>query len=407
MDANAQFDTLIERPLAPEHPALLFRTPNELSEFFHVEREWFTQLRNTLQSTKNGDAFAANGLSLPIKLLNDKKNAVIGAVAELDKAYYEKLLNQYVADIGKRRLFNSRSRIGVFVSDTSAMDVVLAGRVAALACSTPMDWTSTTFAPWSYAATTLSLVEQGIHQSPPKLDVFLEQFAGDWGVRFSKIESAQQETTQTQLTALSEIKDRLSESNVAVQNFSKASGDALLETKAELLAIKKTYEEKLALQEPATYWSKKKVSHRWAAFGWAVAFSSAAVGGGLFVWNVWDQTAQPLLTAYGKNLSIKADAVPPSYGTFLPTIAAAFLIVWVLRIISRQIIASLSMSSDAAERATMLTTFLSLMQKPEHVKEDDRILILSALFRPSSITGEDAAPPNWFDILMQRVKPRN
>jgi hypothetical protein len=53
----------------------------------------------------------------------------------------------------------------------------------------------------------------------------------------------------------------------------------------------------------------------------------------------------------------------------------------------------------------MVMTFLALMQKPDHVRETDRVLILSALFRPATRTEEDGAPPNWFDLVMQRIKP--
>jgi hypothetical protein len=86
-------------------------------------------------------------------------------------------------------------------------------------------------------------------------------------------------------------------------------------------------------------------------------------------------------------------------------LAVAFLAVWVLRIISRQLLTHFVMASDAGERVAMIKTFLALMQLPEHVKEEDRILILSSLFRPSAKTEDAATPPNWFDLLMQRVKP--
>ena len=76
-----------------------------------------------------------------------------------------------------------------------------------------------------------------------------------------------------------------------------------------------------------------------------------------------------------------------------------------MRIISRQLLVNFSFASDAGERVAMVKTFLALMQKPEHVSENDRVLILSALFRPSTKSDDDAAPPNWFDLLMNRVKP--
>ncbi len=73
--------------------------------------------------------------------------------------------------------------------------------------------------------------------------------------------------------------------------------------------------------------------------------------------------------------------------------------------LSRQFLGHRALEADAAERVAMVQTFLALMEKPEHVAQADRLLILGALFRPSAKgDGDDAAPPSWLDLVMQRIK---
>lgn len=59
----------------------------------------------------------------------------------------------------------------------------------------------------------------------------------------------------------------------------------------------------------------------------------------------------------------------------------------------------------------MVKTFLALMRDDTAgktlVKDDDRILILHSLFRPSSVSAVDDAPPvHWFDILTNKVSSK-
>jgi hypothetical protein len=55
-------------------------------------------------------------------------------------------------------------------------------------------------------------------------------------------------------------------------------------------------------------------------------------------------------------------------------------------------------------RMAMVMTFLALMQKPDHVKEADRILILVSLFMPATQVSNDGAPRRWFDLVTEHIK---
>lgn len=170
-------------------------------------------------------------------------------------------------------------------------------------------------------------------------------------------------------------------------------------------AFRKTYNAELALRAPNTYWMEKRKGHRKAAAAFSATFIVLAGCSIAILFLIWQSTVAPHLMLPPDGQQVSQSTPAPSYGVFLPTIAVAFLCVWILRIVSRQLLVHLGLASDAGERMAMVQTFLALMQLPEHVKDDDRILILSALFRPSARSDDDATPPNWFDLLMQRLKP--
>ncbi|MCP4539940.1 MAG: hypothetical protein GY832_22600 [Chloroflexi bacterium] len=69
--------------------------------------------------------------------------------------------------------------------------------------------------------------------------------------------------------------------------------------------------------------------------------------------------------------------------------------VWAIRVLVRLLMSNIHLHDDAAERRTMLLTYLALLREGELPEGDVRQLILQALFRPSStgIVKDDAAPP--------------
>ena len=165
--------------------------------------------------------------------------------------------------------------------------------------------------------------------------------------------------------------------------------------------LKRVYDEKLALLAPTQYWSDRASSHRKVATGFAVAFGAVLIGTvGLFAW-----LAMPHLFAVAGNKEVSPIL------TLIPVAIPAFAGVWVLKILSRLLSENLQMMRDAKERETMVKTFLALMRDDTAgktlVKDDDRILILHSLFRPSSVSAVDDAPPvHWFDILTNKVSSK-
>lgn len=167
---------------------------------------------------------------------------------------------------------------------------------------------------------------------------------------------------------------------------------------SEWSELKRVYDEKLALLAPTQYWTDRATSHKWIAVWFAVSFGvllTAFVG--LFSW-----LAMPRLF----ELASQKDDSPIL--TLVPVAVLAFAGIWVLKMLSRLLSENLQMMRDARERETMVKTFLALMRDDKDgksiVNDNDRILILHSLFRPSSVSAIDDAPPvHWFDILTNKV----
>lgn len=158
----------------------------------------------------------------------------------------------------------------------------------------------------------------------------------------------------------------------------------------------KAYDEKMALAAPTSYWQKR------AKVSMATAAAYAVIFVGIISIALWqfEQYAIPYLAAA---------AVPgvPILTAVLPVLVPAFAVIWILRILGRLLAESIQLMQDARERSTMVMTFLALMNDEVRgktlVTDDDRLLILHSLFRPSAVSATDDAPPvNWFDILSRK-----
>lgn len=170
------------------------------------------------------------------------------------------------------------------------------------------------------------------------------------------------------------------------------------DTKEQWSNSLKIYTEKMALAAPVTYWTSRAKASKWAAIAYAALFAILiSVGITVFV-----QLGIPHLNQMS---GIKGVSVLVAV---LPVLVPAFAGVWLLRMVGRLLSENIQLMQNATERATMVQTFLALVNDEVHgkslVTDDDRILILHSLFRPSSISAADDSPPvNWFDILSRKL----
>ena len=172
----------------------------------------------------------------------------------------------------------------------------------------------------------------------------------------------------------------------------------LSESRAKLADLEDLYANKLHLEAPVTYWSRKADRHRNFAAAFGVVFLLLA-SGLVFAMFKFDDNLQPFVDAAADKpiVAIVFLGIP------------VFVAVWVLRFVARLFLQNIALNNDGRERAAMTETFLALMKDEEaKMTEADRILILQALFRPSAVShpSDDGAPPNWFDVLMSRIDPK-
>lgn len=164
-----------------------------------------------------------------------------------------------------------------------------------------------------------------------------------------------------------------------------------------LKEIKRRYTEELSLQIPVTYWNKKADDHQLAAYIWGTCFIASAVCVVLFSGTFLQHlitNVTPMLKELGGN----------QWSVFFIITFPAFLVVWALRMVSRNVMMNFNHMHDARNRKIMTETFLALMSENK-ATENDRILILNALFQPINLSSaEDHAPPHWFELMMERVK---
>jgi hypothetical protein len=160
--------------------------------------------------------------------------------------------------------------------------------------------------------------------------------------------------------------------------------------------IQKTFIEELALRAPAEYWtSKQKFHFRFSVVAGLVSFGAIA----LCIGNVTSMTEQALLSV--KSIGSPQDSL--RLGSLFVTIVFA---VWAIRMCVRIFFSQLHLMTDASERIVMVKTYLSLIEGKAVISEEDRKVILQALFRPTSdgIVKDDGLPNPLLEALTRPSK---
>ena len=218
------------------------------------------------------------------------------------------------------------------------------------------------------------------------------QLARNAGSELKKQEERAAEITLLSSTAAREEADRVKQQNTE-WNTLKERVDG------EWKELKRVYDNQLALLAPTQYWSDRAKSHMRSMIGLSIALGVIAVAAVI----VFFSLGVPLINELPKDASAASGLLK-----MLPLLVPGFLIIWAMRIVSRLLSESISMMRDAREREAMVKTFLAMLREETTgqpgLTQDDRILILHSLFRPSNITATDDSPPvHWFDLLTKRL----
>ena len=137
--------------------------------------------------------------------------------------------------------------------------------------------------------------------------------------------------------------------------------------------LRKTFESQLRLEAPATYWRERAAITSAAARRWLVAFSAMALAIIVVV----------VLAGPGFLQHVSASNSPGPFTTLAFLSIPALTALWVLKHVARLFVTNVERSADAKLRETMATTFLALTKEgTATVDQNERLLILEALFRP-------------------------
>lgn len=173
--------------------------------------------------------------------------------------------------------------------------------------------------------------------------------------------------------------------------------DKLYADKKKLIEnLEELFRKKIPVEEAATYWSNASLlkSRQWTV--WLTVFvllTLLPLGLIIFFWNtVADAVVR--ITSTNGNIAL---------GGVAAITVPALLYGWLLKNVSRMFVQSLMLAEDAAHRRLLTMTYLGLAKEPQlHITDNERAIILNALFRPMPPYTSDDGPPSGLIELIGR-----
>ena len=157
--------------------------------------------------------------------------------------------------------------------------------------------------------------------------------------------------------------------------------------------LRKTFESQLRLEAPVTYWRERADITSKAANWWLFAFSAIAIA------------VIGVLVVFGPEFLERVSAMKNAgpFTTLALVSIPALTALWGLKHIARLFVTNIERSADARLRETMTTTFLALTKEgAATVDQDERLLILEALFRPPAPAPSDDGHWGGLSALLSR-----
>jgi hypothetical protein len=381
----------------------IYRTISELESWFKTEIDFWGWLRDTnwlkirnqraqqtlRQMGIDYRGLAQQGIEKQIASLNNIATAIdqckkspndTNCLALLQST----ILSAYAPLNGTPTAIHSQSPSGQAVALFLKEDLLFAANTLAVFLKIHSEITSSDEAE---AIIRVSLYNRGSKDAVLSEKTAMEQLYSEWTTELSKAKK----DFQSRLDAMSEShKSALEDNKQQGIDFNKLMTDCSNQTNGlvnsstkELESIKKTYDDRLALQAPVKYWEAKASKHRLLAFVYTFLSITAFIitGVGLYI-------SMPQVVGTQKLIEVKFHEI----GLI---VLVATIGVWAIRVFVRLMMSNIHLLDDATERRTMLLTYLALLRRDKLPKDDSRLLILQTLFRPAStgIVKDDASPP--------------
>ena len=172
---------------------------------------------------------------------------------------------------------------------------------------------------------------------------------------------------------------------------------------AEMQNLKDAYDKHMSLAAPVEYWETKQKRH----FNWmvvtglvtAVGMVAAGVLLHCELAAVAQQATSTTTSTKEGVVGVLSAIATWRLGSFLLLATLAF---WVLRLLVRIFLSNLHLENDAAERVTMVKTYLALIRDGKLSSDSENLkAVLAALFRPTGdgIVKDEGIPPNMLELL--------
>lgn len=192
------------------------------------------------------------------------------------------------------------------------------------------------------------------------------------------------------------------QSNI-LENFNKILNEKekeVLKIKEEADNLKTAFKEGYKLKASRQYWASKKWNHFWKAlFSFSIFIVIIFKLGTLYLEKIEnDRTTilnkAPIQMYIDKNVTnlikhpefqrYEEKLEKHQIIRYIQYIFLLSLIIWLLRILLKVTFSNLHLQEEAHEKETMILTYLALINEGAGLNEDDRKLILEAIFRPST-----------------------
>jgi hypothetical protein len=182
---------------------------------------------------------------------------------------------------------------------------------------------------------------------------------------------------------------RLASLAAETSNTAKTALEQFIRQKTDLFDhLEQLYRTKLTLEEPALTWKKIAERKTTVWLSWLLVFALLVVIPLFLAAASWST----IVDAIAK-VTAGANGTFSIAGLAVITVPA-LLYAWLLKNVSRIFIQNLNLADDAAHRRSLALTYMGLLQDEKHPASDqDRAIILNALFRPIPPQTADEGPP--------------
>ncbi len=367
-----------------------FKTATAVQEFAEAELETWSNVENALddQHPFFGNPFPEILIRHAHRLRNFAEGYMNAPDSDAKRNSRERIENQlqaYTVDKGSfypAKSPTSQRIASMAVINAPAAEILLARTfgydVPVNAIERPLDFTQ-------------ACIEADRPENDPSVDVqaYREALSGlrdEWDDQFRA-------SQEQHAGIIAQFHREVEKLNEAHDQQVKQIGEVHAEHQVRMQQMESTFSTQMKLRSSERYWGeKRKVNvkraneRRWVLIA-AVPFVIVA-----------------LLAAFaGVN---KVGIVPASgfstVGVFaygVPTIIA----LWMLRLVVREYRENIDLADDAEERVAMVYTFKAL-EYDDKVSDEERAIILQALFRPHGRAPEDTLPNPAWDAIVKRVE---